>query len=431
MMLKQWKIWFAFVLVSFFFYGGQGMARPATRISNEAYIVALVNQIRLDPLGYAEGLGYNRQALFQQLPWLSTAAYGLNPVSVSDFLNHQATALNSEDPSVVEPTPTIKTDYAIVGDINGVVSFYNFMDPFKAIDIIINNQVTKELDPAYDGKRIILSPDYKLLGIAFRAGRIQMENGLQNAFFLYTCFSSSLLTSEVQVVNMINQVRANPSEAYKYLPVNLGFLPGGYGPLFFNDALASTAWKALSAEVDVLAHALNFEFPEPIVAYTAVVETFPKADANTLAMWIFSSLMIRETIAYPLRDVIFSPSWNNAGPALFAVGNESSAFLKLTLVSGQTDKADPKISRIYGVAFTDTDLSGLYTPGEDAADRVISVYDNRTGTRVQTVVTNKAGQFNLYLPNNSEYNIQTGRDENRSGRLIFLTTDQYLNLMVK
>ncbi|OGR22713.1 MAG: hypothetical protein A2277_05815 [Desulfobacterales bacterium RIFOXYA12_FULL_46_15] len=433
-MKKLQNIWIRVCLVAAFsvllLEPGSAPA-AATRISNEEYITALVNHIRVDPLGYAERLGYNRLSLLQQLPWLSGALHDLDLLSVSDFLNQQATALNSTDPFATGPVITVNTDYASAGDVSGVVSFNNFMDPWEAIGIVINNQFKKELDPAYEGKRIIIGSEYKLIGTSFRAGRSQVRTGPKNAYYLFITFASSQLKSEVQVVNMINQLRANPSDSYKYLSLNTGFLSGGYGPLFLNDALASTARIGLSALIDILAHARYFGFPGIHVADSSVIETLPKADPGQLALWMFSSFILNEIKSYPARNGIFNPDWNEIGPALYNVSNPAYDHVKMTVVSGRTENQTPEVSRVYGVVFTDIDLNGVYTPGEEAQDRVISVYDMRTRARIRTVVTNTAGQFSLSLPNNVEYSIQTGAETNREGKLIFLTTDRYFDLVVK
>ena len=430
-MMRRYFILNISIFLATLIFATQGTGLAATKISNEEYVVALVNHIRLDPLGYAERLGYNRQSLLQQSPWLSEVRYDLDLMSVSEFLNQRAAARNRIDLSTAEPVPTTHTDYAAVGDVNGVVSFNNFMDPWEAIGVVINTQFRKELDPMYEGKRIIISSEYKLIGTSFRTGRAQLQTGSKNAYYVFVCFASSQLKSEVQVVNMINQVRANPSDSYKYLAFNTTFLSGGYGPLFLNDALASTARINLSALIDILAYAQYFGFPGINVADSSVIETFPKATSGQLALWMFSSLMLNEIKSYPARNTILNPAWNEIGPALYHVSNPTYDHVKLTAVSGLTENQNPGVSRVYGVVFTDIDLNGVYTPGEEAPDRVISVYDMRTRARIRTVVTNTAGQFCLSLPNNVEYSIQTGGEKNREGKLIFLTADRYFDLIVK
>ena len=426
MMTRQKIILLVWLLVA-----GLGMSAQsrADESSYETYAVYLINQIRQDPLGYAEGLGYNRETLVSQQPWISDLADGMGLVTMTDFLAQQADARNSEDESALGPEVTINTNYAVTGDVDGVVSFLNFMDPKTAIAVVINTQLKRELDPDFEGRRLLLSEDISLVGVSFRGGKVQTTSGYRNAFYIYACLSSSLLKSEVQVVNMINQVRANPRNAGVYLALDLGFLPGGYGPLFFHGALEAAAKTALSDDSNVAGVAVGAGFPTEILGYTNAVGSFPTAASDTLAQWIFSLLMVNEVAGYPSRDVIFSPSWNRVGAGLFAASSSVGNALKLTVVSGQADQTQGK-ARIYGVAFVDADQNQVLTPGEEAPDRQINVYNSLTGDRVGTTWSNKAGQFSFSLPVNVEYNVETVNNDIRSGQLLVLTRDAYLGLAI-
>ena len=222
MVLKIWKIYFVFALVASVLCSTQEIARAETSLSNEAYALDMVNRMRNDPLAYAEQLGYNRAQLLEQQPWLAQIAKGLGGVAYSNSLATQALAQNAEGYSadgsailylddagvaVTQAVTTMNTEYAAEGTVSGIVSFYNLMDAQTAIGLVINNQFKNELDASYEGKRILLSPQFRQMGTAIRAGQLQVDSGYNNAFFVYTCFSSSLLKSEVQVVNMLNQVQ--------------------------------------------------------------------------------------------------------------------------------------------------------------------------------------------------------------------------------
>ena len=415
--------------------------------SDKDYAISLVNEIRQDPLGYAEGLGYDPNALLNELPWLwmSGALNGLAAVSESEVLTQTAEYENTADitdDSIViiigaaSEVPaaaidvTMNTEYAAQGDISGVISFNNFVKPSVAIKAVIDYQLKKELNHEYNGKRILLSQAYKQIGISFCSGRIQQDSDTMNAYLIYIKLSSTLLKSEVQVVNMINQLRDDPGQAYNYLPRDLSFLPGGYSPLFFNDALDRTAKIVLYDEVDVMAHALEFGFPRPALGYTAVLETLTAEDNNALAMGIFSSLLIREATTYPARDNLFSPDWNEVGAGLYRNYNASSSSVKLSMVTGQSGASTNGLFRIYGVAYVDDDLNGVYTPGEEAVERLITAY-NSAEIKLQTVITNKAGQFSFRLPCNEEYRIETLNNDVRTGRLIVLNKNLYLPLSLE
>lgn len=445
-MKKKILIWVVLVWAAVASVQGQHSAY-ATQ-SDEAYAVSLVNQIRQDPLGYAEGLGYDRNVLLGQLPWIwmTGAANGLGAVTVSEVLTRRAEKKNTDGivgnlaitiigesfgEEAAADTVTMNTDYAAQGDISGVITFNNFMDRSAAIDVVINSQFKKELDPDYTGKRILVSAAYKLIGASFYSGTVQSTSGSVNAYIIYICLSSSMLKSEVQVVNMLNQVRDNPAEAYNYLSLDLSFLQDSYRPLFFYDALEVTAKVALYEEVDFLSHALGLGFPWPTVGYTSGIETFPVAAWDTLAMWTFSSLMARETEAYPGRDTMFSTLWNEVGAGLYRVGDASYDSVKLTMVTGQSGASTNGLFRIYGVAYVDEDLNGVYTIGEEAVGRLVTAYNNSTGMKIQNVVTNRAGQFSFSLSGNVVYNIETINNEIRTGRLVVLNNDLYLPLSVQ
>lgn len=427
---------------------------------NEAYAVDLVNQIRKDPLTYAEALGYDRNVLLVDLPWINWikrtgADEGLGEVASSDVLARRAENENMADitdnPDVTiiaedsdgdagEDAVTMNTDYAAEGNTSGIVAFYTFMKPSAAIKLVIDNQFKKEIDPNNPCKRILLSPEYKLIGLSFRSGSVQMESGPVNAYLIYITLSSSLLKSEVQVVNMINQVRDNPARANIYLPyTDLSFLADNYGgPLFFNDALEATARAVLSDnKVDVPAHARNAGFSGTAAGYPVATpnEIFP--DADTLVRGIFSSLLNIEAAAYPERSTIFHPQWNEAGAALYKEpGNGTSSSVKLAMVTGQSDASANELFRIYGVAYADKDANGVYTPGEEAVEKPVTAYDN-TRMALQTVLTNKAGQFSFRLPGNagagSGYyiEIEATQNEGGTGCQVDLDNDRFLLLKVQ
>ncbi|MCG8641126.1 MAG: hypothetical protein MI862_15435 [Desulfobacterales bacterium] len=423
-----------FLLLIFSSVGISGTGLSAASTGDEDPAVALVNQIRQDPLGYAESLGYDRQTVLQDLPWLSDELYRLEPLKVSDTLNLRSAAYNSEEPPEAEPFTPINEDYAAVGELQGVVSFNNFMGAGRAVAIVVDNQFKKELDPLYEGKRLLLSSEYKLIGSDFRGGRRFVQGRPRNAYFIHIGFASSLLKLDVQVVNMLNQIRANPQDAYKYTNFHLQWLSGGNSPLFLNDALVLTAGKALSGDaVDLFELARYYGFTGGLIASSSVNQDFYNVVPDQIALWMFFALLLNEMKSNPMIGTGFlNPEWNEIGPASFHAGNTDNYSSKMTIVSGRTEDSDPDFSRVYGVIFTDTDADGVYEPGEEVADRILSVYDVETQTRVRTIRSNRAGQFELRLPNLKVYRIQTGSGEEQVGELIYLTeADRYFDLAIK
>ena len=411
-----------------------GTAQPVSAEDmdeNSLYVIELINEIRLDPLGYAQELGFNREDLLITLPWIEEFAGGIDPLIFSDFLNKKADFLNTDDPLAVKPVPTLDTDFAGTGDIGGVVSFVNFMDPEAGIEVVIDNQFTKELDPLYEGERYILSREYNYAGASFSGVNTLLNAQPGYAYSVSACFGSSQLRSEVQVVNMINQMRAKTITFNEYLAAATAFLPGNYQPLFFNDSLQSTARLGVTSEIDFPWSAELFGFTGSGVIESSVIENFPKSGLDMHALWIFYSLILNEVKSYPVENTIFNPLYNETGAAVYSVNSEDNDFIKLTLATGIIEKQDSDVSKIYGVLFTDIDGNGAYTPGEGAAERSVAVYDMATLLKIAAVTTNNAGQFSISLPNNANYSIQTGSEENWAGKIITLTSDLFFDLVVQ
>jgi hypothetical protein len=398
----------------------------------QEFAQALVTQIRQDPLVYAQGLGYCPEELVANLPWLTGIRYALTGPAASEFLALQAAVRNSTNLAMPEPDVTLTTDFAAAGDITGVVSFINYVAPETAIATVINHQFKNELNPLYEGKRLLLSPDYPLMGTAFRAGEIQEAGQMRHAYFIHICLASTMTRSAVQVVNLINQGRHDPMTA----PANLTLPPNvvlgaPHSPLFLNPALISVAELSLATPVDVREQALYFGFPGTRVASVSVIEAFAQIDLDRAGLWLFSSLLLQEIKLDPPGQVMFTPLVNEIGPALFHVTGPAQDWVKMTVVTGHIENQHPDVSRVYGVAYVDQDGNGVYTPGEEASDRLIAVYDTATRTKAGHAVTNRAGQFVLHLPANREYRIQSGDETSQTGQLIFLTADQYVGLKVK
>ncbi len=71
-------------------------ARADDLDKNSLFIIELINWIRLDPLSYAEGLGYSRESLIEDLPWLMDFTENKLPLlNITEFLNKKASFLNN------------------------------------------------------------------------------------------------------------------------------------------------------------------------------------------------------------------------------------------------------------------------------------------------------------------------------------------------
>jgi len=441
------KILLAFHLAVLFPCFLQNQAEASTGAEIQEYIIERLNNIRSDPLSYAEGLGYDRQALLETLPFLGEfIEKNVELFTIDEFLNLKAGSLNSPDTLEHNHDVLPENDYANTGETRGTVTFSNFMGIETAVQIIINNLFKKELDPEFKGQRYILFSDFNanfnLAGASLTGGRTWDQTGMKNSYFITICFASSLLKSEVQVLNMINQVRAYPLKINKYIPFSLGSLIDKnvdvvfaffktYQPLFIDKTLQKYG-TVFNADTDYPGQALSYGYNGVEVERASVTEIFPDTDLNFFAVSIFSSLLLNELITYPEKKIIFNTEFNNAGLALsyYNEGENKDDYANLTITAGNRISENSACSRIYGIIYKDIDENDLYAPGEGAAKETVIIYNKETSEKVETLITDNAGHFSVNLLNQKEYIIQTGTGDIKAEKEIYLDADQFLVLKI-
>ena len=428
----------------------QNQAKASTEIQD--YIIERLNSIRSDPLSYAETLGYDRQVL-ESLPFLNEfIKKNVELFTIDEFLNLKADDLNSGETAesdLIKPEPATevlpKNNYAYTCETKATVSFLNFMDIGTAVQIVVNNLFAKELDPDFKGQRYILSSNFNLAGASLTGGRTWDQTGMKNSYFITICFASSLLKSEVQVLNMINQLRAEPLKINKYILFSLSSLirknPASidaffetYQPLFLNMKLQKCAKAESEENVNYFDQALSYGYNGVEVNKSSVTEIFPKTDSNSFAALIFSSLISNELKTYPEKKVVFNPDFNDAGLAVFytKVDNAVYDYTNLTVYSGNGNRIseDPAYSRIYGIIYKDIDENDIYAPGEEAAKEAVTIYDKETFEKIKTIITDNAGHFSVTLLNQKEYIIKIETDETITEKDIYLDSDQFFILKI-
>lgn len=401
------------------FLGPVQTASAAELDANSRFVIELINWIRLDPITYAESLGYNRDALIEERPWLADLLENQLPMlNIASDLDAKAALLNAAGYTGEIPEPGILQDYARTGEISGVVSFNNFMDPKSAIRVVVNNRFKSELADDFTGQRCILSADLNLAGAAFEAGARAQASG--NIYSVTAALGSSLLKSQRQILNLINQVRANPYGAGAYLFFNLGGHFGESPPLFFNGMLGKfVKTDYVNSEYYAL-HAKNFGYDGYGLNRSSAIEVFPKTNVDSLVFWIFSSLVLNEAKGLTAGNVMFGQYFNEAGIGLQVANGTSYDYARLTLVTGLGNTTKPGYSRIYGLVYADGNLNGAYTPGEGVKNRLLILYDRQAFAKIGTAITDNTGYFSATLPSHRDYIIQTGSEENLVGKDIYL-----------
>jgi len=409
-----------FCLVVLFFLTSSLRATAASPDTISRFTIELINRIRLDPVGYAEDMGYKRDMVLREGPWLAALLDTKLPLlEVSADLNARAAALNYPilGKDVSEQMTFLANDYARTGDFGGVVALYDFMDTETAIRVVVDNQFKSELDVDFQGQRCILSSELNLAGVAVEEGTRSAGKVSENAWYITVTLGSSLLKSRRQVLNLINQVRSNPLGAAAYLSFNLAFnldvFPMELAPLFFGDGAHAFAENG-SADLD-----------NPAVHKSSAVEVFPKADVNTKISWIFSSLVLNEIKGGVEADAIFSENVNEAWIDLMLVNGIFRDHARLTLITGSGENKKQGYSRLYGLVYVDENLNGVYTPGEGMRAYGISIYDPETTARVWTTVTDNTGHFSAILLTNKPYIVRTGYQQSLAEKEIFLEKDHF------
>ena len=396
---------------------------PAAAISAEddQVFVEMINQIRTDPYNYAQKYLECTPDFLESKgiePDTTFALYILDE-GLTATAETESQSMAGEDISYSEEPPVRR----LTGTTGGAVSFFNFMSREEAFKIVIDYLFKEELDTSTFNH--ILSEEYTYVGIAISAGKV----GSGNAWFVSIRLGSSELVSEIQMLNMINQIRADPGNIWEYEYNNIKLNQADvfdlnpnipdlftveYKPLFFNAALSASASEA---EADLETDTYH-DYEGEVVKDFDVPPIPNREDSDQPVDFLFFSLIYKELISWPMSYVVFlndiqdvgssitfQPSDNEIGDSIlsFVVGQSNSN-------SGTDENADSindQGSRIYGVLFSDNDGDGLYAPGEELIqqDVTVSVYvdDVDEMQEIETVHTDNAGHFSMTLETNRKY----------------------------
>lgn len=442
------------------------------------YAIELINTIRLDPLAYAESIGIDPGKLIEELPWMAEyLKNGLPPLVSKSYFNSLAEEKNSEAKASDETAgesdaPQAQYDFSLTGEFGGIVSFYNFMPSEFAWEIIIRNQFEQEIKPGRVEPLYILNPGFDSIGIAIRGGVHSNSKGeIKNAYFATIYLASSTLKSEVQVLNMINQVRLDPDTIQTYLGKSLleivhnnpdthlewsrSCLPlmdslilnkyardysrqivsPGEGPLFASDSTPYS--RALE---------MGYEGSKFAETYTPIPVNVTSGEIATM---VFSSLVDEEFKTFSDRKAIFSLDTVHGGLGIsFTGGGEGQEQIsfssvlcagilkKDTLVDENVDENFHPQAGIYGVVYSDRDENGLvypdnngnkiYSPGEDIEGASIVVVRKSDGITVSRVYTDRAGHFSISLDSGEEYRFEISAGELSVSLEILVDKDLFL-----
>ena len=407
-----------------------------------AYIIELVNKIRRDPVWYAKKLGYDTDSLKAQLPWLDSIGWKELPVlAPEDTLFKKAGILNQvdgEETQEAEESSRPETEYMISADTGPVFSFSNFIAPKDAALTVIEDLFKDELsrkDP-----RDICSAEFDLIGSAFDAGVLTATG--QNTYFATLVFASaSPVKTQRQLLHVINQIRKDPSpetiqtylkkipdngELLKNMLFSWGIQERSYPPLFPNSILDNTAGAYFDpapeddpdTEIDestllssVSQRVQDLGYQGTNIEELVVRTRYEQENHLAPASEIINDLLTNQADQAPLKEsLIFTEDVDEAGLHLDFQYRQLDVVVKVALDLGSSASSEDEKPQIYGVVYSDDDGNNVYTPGEEIADRKVSVY-HKTGMLKGQAVTDSSGYWSVSLhAGNYVLEITSGED---------------------
>jgi hypothetical protein len=313
-----------------------------------------------------------------------------------------------------------------------------------AFKIVVDNLFRKEIET--NEFHYILSNTYSYAGIAISPGRLEDR---VNAWFVAICLGSSELVSDIQMLNLVNQVRddpwkildytrLNPAEAFTENQEVVHLFAGGFQPLFSDASLMASAsahsfyvlhgtYPELSGETPLERAAFHGYAGDFVQEFALTVPSL-KEEGPASVGTLFSALIHRELKVWPEGSAVFLNDFQHAGSSMSFQAGDDIDISVLSLVTGENSHKDDQMPRIYGLVFSDNDGNGLYSPGEEMIQQIVKVYDQDMQA-LENVVTDNAGHFSMTLDANKQYSFKTTIEDVPVSREIFIATDQFVQLI--
>lgn len=285
------------------------------------------------------------------------------------------------------------------GIFTGQIAFHNFMSPERAIEIILNLALQKELKADYSGERFILDPGYDLIGIGLQSIKYT-KNGIRNGYQITIAFASSEKKYGAVSLNILNTIREYPTSS-------LSYVSGSYP----NEIIGFNYWFYLSNKIPTkplfyLNDFLTYSVEEQIMT------VYPQYKEETINSKIEKNLA--ESILKELREesgntILFNPfSKGILFKSEFLENSDSenkSFVIKSSILEIYPEEAlNSKLVSLYAVVYKDKNHNGLYNAGEEISGEGVFLKDNATGS-VVSLLTDKAGRINFRIKKNNKYTL--------------------------
>jgi hypothetical protein len=420
-------------------------AAPTAKFEADAealLLMDLINAARKDPLGTAATLGMDPAKILRNFPELADILtnglpelefderlYRSAQKHTADMLANSYYAYESSDGRTLWHRMNDEGYVAIFsGESLGLLFFNNFISPETAVGRIFANMYRDELDPEGSGSQNILNPDAQDIGASIGGG-IYNFKGYTGNVYLATCdFGATPGTYELQIVNLINQVRANPRPVLAGLGIEVVeadfpeladlFNKGGLAPLWFDPAL----YRA--AEILVADMFENNHFnPRTADGRTANMRA---RENNYRSEWIRETRMRNvtcdqavcpsETVGRFFRQMVtrafredpdqreqhlFSAAAADTGIRIMAGVQPEMGFIcgeNLHILVADFAAKDKYVdTAISGVVYQDRNNNGIYDIGEELAGVGLTVKVTGPGGKATKLTTNPAGGYGIRL----------------------------------
>jgi len=429
----------------------------------EMSLIELINEARQNPLDTAVALGMDRQQLLVDNPDMADALkQGLPPLEfhetlyqtaaghVAEMLENSFYSYESLDGSDAAGRMA-SAGYvpALAGESLGLIFFNNFIDPQRAVSHMFENMFKDELDPDYTGIRKILNPRVREMGAAVGRGSFAFPEFSANVYLAVCDFARPVQRYELQLMNLVNQLRADPRPVLAEHGIDAGgeafpemerLFSEGLPPLAWNSALYAAAdelgtdmlenghFTGITAEGKTLGDRVRGHGYEPVWAGEARVRlsTCEAVSPSDTLPRLFRSLLFRAFNSDPqkrnssmlVEDALDAGVRIIAGhnPSLGGICGDDVHLMVADFGAGKTPEPAemdaPAAGRLVGLVFADNDGNGIYDPGEGLPEAAVTIDRGPDSAFFQKTVVNRAGGYSILLaPGNYRVTVSAGQEQ--------------------
>ncbi len=431
--------------------------------TEEMRLLELINEARQNPLDTAVAFGMDRKQVLadnpdiadilrQGLPTLefNGTLYQTAAGHVAEMLENNFYSYESLDGSDIAGRMTTAGYVpAVAGQSLGLIFFSNYIDPLRAVSHMFENMFKDELAPDYSGIRKILNPRIREMGAAVGKGSFEFPEFSANVYLAACDFARPVETYELQLLNLVNQLRADPrpvlaehgidagSEAFPEMErlFSEGLPPVAYHPSLYAaadelvvDMLENGHFTGTTTEGKTLADRVRGQGYEPAWTGEARVrlstcetvspsETLPRMFRSLLRRAFHSDpekgsrAMLAEEAADTGIRIIAGHS-----PALGGICGDDVHLLVADFGARQAPEPQepdaPVDGRLVGLVFSDKDSNGIYDPGEGLPNAAVTIDRGAGSDFFHETAVNRAGGYAISLaPGNYRVTVRVGQEQ--------------------